>query len=96
MILKDIHIVWNPEADAFDPPRQQIEDLRRQISSAGIRADLRLEDRSSRDHGHFHDRVLHLKTIDDLPPLRLRIDVTSGIDNLMSVQKECSLFVEIL
>lgn len=45
---------------------------------------------------HFHDRVISARSVDDGPALKVRWDITAGIDNLMSVSKECSVFVEIV
>jgi hypothetical protein len=41
---------------------------------------------------HFHDRIVHIQPKD--AGIIWRVDVTSGIDNLMSYQKECNLFIE--
>ena len=50
--------------------------------------------RSKHDR-HFHDRVVMAQTLDEKAYLQVRWDVTAGIDNLMSVSKECSVFLEI-
>jgi len=42
--------------------------------------------------GHFHDRKMTLQNISTKK--RTRIDITSGIDNLMNRNKECSIFIE--
>jgi hypothetical protein len=41
---------------------------------------------------HFHDRVVHILMVETGE--KWRVDITSGIDNLMSYQKECNLFIE--
>ena len=44
-------------------------------------------------NGHFHDRRVLLKRsgVQEM----IQIDVTAGIDNLMSVNKECAVFLEL-
>jgi len=44
---------------------------------------------------HFHDHVITARSVDDGPALKVRWDITAGIDNLMSISKECSVFIEI-
>ena len=43
-------------------------------------------------NGHFHDRRVLLKRLneDDV----IQFDITAGIDNLMTINKECAVFVE--
>ena len=43
--------------------------------------------------GHFHDRRILLTRLGEQE--MIQIDVTAGIDNLMSVNKECAVFVEL-
>ena len=66
-----------------------------EMARAGLTATPRFEPRSGRAL-HFHDRVITARSVDDGPALKVRWDITAGIDNLMSVSKECSVFVEIV
>ncbi|MDC3309519.1 DEAD/DEAH box helicase [bacterium] len=92
--IESLTIVWNPEADNYESASLQRHDLTEQIARKGISVSPKLEGRSN-GMRHFHDRVIKMTTLDDKQPLRARWDVTSGIDNLMSRQKECAVFLEI-
>ena len=43
-------------------------------------------------NGHFHDRRVLLKNV--TTERLVTLDVTAGIDNLMSANKECAVFVD--
>ncbi|WP_449221262.1 DEAD/DEAH box helicase [Tistrella mobilis] len=86
-------ITWNPDHGEPETPQAQSGALEAELRSAGIAAVPILTHRSART-GHFHDRVVTIRTVDDGPVVRLRWDVTAGIDNLMSPTKECSVFIE--
>lgn len=90
----DLIIVWNPYADDFETPEVQIRDLEKQLSLSNVRATPTFESRDKRS-GHFHDRVVLMETQDDGEDISGRWDITSGIDNLMSLHKECKVFMEI-
>ena len=92
--IESLTIVWNPDADNYESPSFQRQDLLEQIARKAISVAPKLEGRTS-GMRHFHDRVIKMTTVDDGQPLRARWDVTSGIDNLMSRQKECAVFLEI-
>lgn len=92
--IKSLTVVWNSEADNYESASRQRHDLIEQIGRRGITVIPKLESRSS-GMRHFHDRVIKMSTLDEGRPLRARWDVTSGIDNLMSRQKECAVFLEI-
>ena len=92
--IMNLKIVWNRHVNDIESPQTQIDDLRQKISSAGVQSFLKLGERTKRS-GHFHDRFVTMETVDADKRIRARWDITSGIDNLMSVQKECSVFLEI-
>ena len=52
------------------------------------------EERNQR-RAHFHDRVVSLKTTDRPASVRVRYDITSGIDCLMNRNKECKVFMDL-
>jgi hypothetical protein len=92
--IESLTLVWNPEADNYESASLQRHDLTEQIARKRISGSPELEGRSN-GLCHFHDRVIKMTTLDDKQPLRARWDVTSGIDNLMSRQKKCAVFLEI-
>ncbi len=49
----------------------------------------------SDNEGTFHDRVVVARTIDEDADICLRLDITTGIENLMSVPTECSVIREV-
>jgi hypothetical protein len=94
ILMSDLEITWNPEADSFETRQEQKSDLEKQLALSGVKASPVFASRSKRD-GHFHDRVILMETIDDGEKLVGRWDITSGIDNLMSYHKECKVFMEV-
>jgi ATP-dependent helicase YprA (DUF1998 family) len=86
-------IVWNPDHGEPDTPQSQASALRAELRSAGIAMGPEFSFRSGRDR-HFHDRVVTARSVDEGATIKLRWDVTAGIDNLMSPSKECSVFIE--
>ncbi len=46
--------------------------------------------------GHFHDRVVLMEAQDDGEDISGRWNITSGIDNFMSLHKEYKVFMELL
>ena len=92
--LQEVTIIWNADHQEFESPSQQAEEMK----SAFRRVELAIEPRFAPRHkhdGHFHDRVVLARTLDDGAYLQVRWDITAGIDNLMSVPKECSVFLEV-
>lgn len=67
----------------------QMEQLERLVRSLCNKVSFRPWDGS----GHFHDRRVLLRRFGAQE--MIQIDVTAGIDNLMSVNKECAVFLEI-
>lgn len=92
--IDDLTIVWNSDADNFETPQAQTCDLEKQFARAKVQAIPSFESRDKQS-GHFHDRVVFMKTIDDKDTVSGRWDITSGIDNLMSFHKECKVFQEL-
>ena len=87
-------VTWNPRNAYEKSISEQTDQLRSEIKKTLPDLNLFLEPSSRRD-GHFHDRTVVAETIDDGIGLTVRWDISSGIDNLMSVPKECSVFVEV-
>lgn len=94
ILIEDLRIVWNPSADVFQRPKEQIDDLHKKLEESGVQANYCFESRD-KSQGHFHDRVVFMDGLDDQSMKRARWDITSGIDNLMSRQKECTVFREL-
>lgn len=86
-------IVWNPYHGEPDTSQTQSSALHAALRSAGVEVTPEFSFRSGRDR-HFHDRVVTIHTVDEDARINLRWDVTSGIDNLMSPSKECSVFID--
>lgn len=92
--IESLAITWNPGHNKQDTPADQSVSLCSELQSMGVLVTPELHFRDSRTR-HFHDRIMRARTLDDDPEIRLRWDITAGIDNLMSPSKECSVFVEI-
>lgn len=65
----------------------QRQNLQRALKPTRIRANIKP---ASRTRGHFHDRVIFATIEGQKKPFRW--DITSGIDNLIDLKKECSVF----
>ena len=92
--LEEVTITWNADHQEFESPSNQAEAMRSEFRRARLAIEPRFAPRSKHD-GHFHDRVVLVRTLDEEDYLQVRWDITAGIDNLMSVSKECSVFLEI-
>ena len=92
--LEKVTIIWNPDNLELEPASGQMEAMRSELRRAQMGIDPIFVPRTRRD-GHFHDRLVVAKTLDEGASLGVRWDITSGIDNLMAVPKECSVFLEI-
>jgi hypothetical protein len=86
--VEAVELVWNPR-NASEPEAVQ----GRLLSDAVPRGEVSLIPWVPRRGEHFHDRVVSLSDAADGSHL-WRVDISSGIDNLMSYEKECSLFIE--
>ena len=87
----DTTVTWNPTMGT-ETPEHQGSALTRAFKGVGLALPRLSPYRPDRGR-HFHDRTVILRR----PGVRAgswRIDVSSGIDNLMVRGKECSLFIE--
>lgn len=85
-----LRLTWNPR-NGEDCQESQAEGLRA-VAGMHVSGKVNLSPWEPRRGQHFHDRVVHIRS--QTTGSSWRVDVTSGIDNLMSYQKECSLFIE--
>ena len=92
--LEEVIITWNADHQEFESPSNQAEAMRSEFRRARLAIEPRFAPRSKHD-GHFHDRVVLVRTLDEEDYLQVRWDITAGIDNLMSLSKECSVFLEV-
>ncbi|PIE15715.1 MAG: hypothetical protein CSA70_00135, partial [Rhodobacterales bacterium] len=90
LTIDNLALVWNPR-NSDDNPRFQ-EDRLHNVSKPYVSGRVSLKPWQPRRGQHFHDRVVHIKPRGIVGAWR--VDITSGVDNLMSYQKECSLFIE--
>jgi hypothetical protein len=93
--VRRLTLVWEPANTPDLPPRDQIEAAEQHLGRKGLFAQLRPEPSDRNRRRHFHDRFVEATTVDALAPLKARFDITAGIDNLMSLQKECAVFLTI-
>lgn len=91
--VRRLTLVWEPENTPDLPLRDQIAEAERQLGRKGLFAQLRPEPSDRNRRRHFHDRFVEAATVDALAPLKVRFDITAGIDNLMALQKECAIFL---
>ena len=93
--VRRLTLVWEPGNTSDMPLRDQIAEAERQLGQKGLFAQLRPEPSDRNRRRHFHDRFVEAATVDELTPLKARFDITSGIDNLMALQKECAVFLTV-
>lgn len=87
--LKRLKVQWKPQVGYENVDiESQIEDIRSKIAPICNHIDFNPWDGKV----HFHDRRVIL--FDHKLDTNIQIDLTSGVDNLMSVNRECSVFVE--
>jgi hypothetical protein len=91
--IGSLTLVWDPQHRPEVSVQTQMQDIEQALLNKGFASSLRLEPSDRLRRKHFHDRFVEAETTDDLAPLKVRYDITSGIDNLMAYQKECSVFV---
>lgn len=84
-------VTWNPTMGT-ETPANQGRALNRAFDGAGL-APPRLSPYQPDRGRHFHDRTVTLRR-PGVGAGAWRVDVSSGIDNLMARGKECSLFIE--
>ena len=98
--IKSLTLAWRParpgQAKGYaderpeDQQRKLAEALRKICMGAGV---VHLKPRTSR-LSHFHDRVITAKLdAEGSPGTAFRWDITSGIDNLMERNRQCSVFL---
>ncbi len=88
--IGELKVVWNSD-NSDDSASLQADDLRDEIERI-YQGELILDPKRRHEVRHFHDRVVYFD-VDDTGE-SWRVDVSSGIDNLMSRTKECSIFIE--
>jgi hypothetical protein len=88
--IGELKVVWNSD-NSDDSASLQANDLRDEIERI-YQGELILDPKRRHEVRHFHDRVVYFD-VDDTGE-SWRVDVSSGIDNLMSRTKECSIFIE--
>ena len=88
--IDELKVVWNSD-NSDDSAAIQANALRDEIER-NYNGELILEPKRRHEVRHFHDRVVYFDV--DETNETWRVDVSSGIDNLMSRNKECSIFVE--
>ena len=92
--VKTLTLIWKPENRPDQDAGEQGKKIEEMLSGSGLCDELRLDPDDGRRR-HFHDRFVVASTVDDMAFRSVRYDITSGIDNLVSYQKECSVFVTI-
>lgn len=92
--VRRLNLVWQPSKSPEIDTRSQSELLTGLIAGNGLYRELRFNPADHRRR-HFHDRFIQAVTVDNNASLKLRYDISSGIDNLMSRPKECIVFITI-
>jgi hypothetical protein len=96
--ILSLTLSWRPARPSpgytDERPEDQQRNLTERLKKIGIGgASLHLKPRTSR-LGHFHDRVVTATVITNgAPATSFRWDITSGIDNLMERERQCSVFL---
>jgi len=85
-----LKVVWNSD-NSDDPATFQASELRSEIER-NYTGELVMDSKRRHEVRHFHDRVVYFDV--DGSGESWRVDISSGIDNLMSRTKECSIFIE--
>ena len=93
--VRRLTLVWEPENTRDLTLSDQIAEAERQLCRKGLFTELRPEPADRGRRRHFHDRFVEASTVDALAQLKARFDITAGIDNLMALQKECSVFLTV-
>lgn len=93
IVISRLRIALRTSDDRADPRVEQLNGLRRVIRDSRVTAPVEFEERNRR-YVHFHDRVVTLMTTGRQGRVRVRYDITSGIDCLMNRNKECKVFME--
>jgi len=88
--IGELKVVWNSD-NSDDSAAFQASEFRNAIER-NYTGELILDPKRRQEVRHFHDRVIYFDV--DETGESWRVDVSSGIDNLMSRSKECSIFIE--
>jgi ATP-dependent helicase YprA (DUF1998 family) len=101
VVINSLTLSWKPVRPGINTsyvderPEEQQRDLLSRLKMIGLTTDvIHLKPRTSRA-GHFHDRVVIAAVDSDAQskPKTFRWDVSSGIDNLMQKDRQCSVFL---
>ena len=93
-------LAWRPARPGLgyqdERPEDQQKDLSERLRKIGLGSGIvHLKPRTSRV-GHFHDRIVTANIVSEgLAGRTFRWDITSGIDNLMERDRQCSVFLTI-
>jgi hypothetical protein len=97
--ITHLTLAWRPTrpngngSHLDERPEDQQRDLANRLRKIGLIGEIvQMKPRTSR-LGHFHDRVVTAIVDGDAQLTRFRWDVTSGIDNLMQRDRQCSVFL---
>lgn len=91
--VASLRITWNPDNDGDRSEGLQAENARADLK-ASVEGTIDFCPRRRRDGGHFHDRIVTVRSVDRAEARHWVIDVTAGIDNLIDRRKECSVYIE--
>jgi len=97
VVITSLTLTWKPprpnsaSSISEERPEDQQRDLANRLKRLGSVGPIHLNPRMSR-LGHFHDRVVTATVNGEAGPKMLRWDITSGIDNLMQRDRQCSVF----
>lgn len=99
--ITSVSLSWRPPRPAQsyghsyneERPEDQQRDLTRRLRDIGLEdSAVQMRPRTARV-GHFHDRVVTATVVGDEAPASYRWDISSGIDNLMERDRQCSVFL---
>ena len=85
--INNLELRWKAE-ESYESIEQQTDQMKRLVKPLCQQISFQPWD----GRGHFHDRIIRLTNTKT--GHLIRIDVTSGIDNLMSANRECAVFVD--
>lgn len=88
--IASLKLTWNPR-NGDDHNKIQGDGLVH-VSQPFVSGEIALRPWEPSRGQHFQNRIIHIQR--EASGSDWRVEVTSGIDNLMSHQKECNLFIE--
>ena len=98
--LLSVTLIWRPVRPGTsgpyseEMPEEQQRDLSKRLTAIGLGSGIvHLKPRTSRTH--FHDRVVLATVEHERGSTGYRWDVSSGIDNLMERERQCSVFLTV-